>query len=323
MNANRLGEQAVANRWQRMRASDLYYSFRRSPTAIVATIVTIVFVAGAVFAPLLAPHTPFVPSSIDINDAFKPPAWSEGGDWRFIFGTDNQGRDMLSTIMYGGRLSIFVGFGAVALAMIMGVLFGLSAGYIGGWYETAVMRAADVQLTIPAILLALLIDGVARAIFEAMIKAGRMSATAKEDWAPVILVVAIGLATWPQYARVVRSATLVEKSKDYVAAARVIGVTPLTIMLRHILPNVMGPVLVIATLGLALAIIAEATLSFLGVGVPPTSPSLGTLIRVGNDFLFSGEWWITLFPALALIILSLAVNLLGDWLRDALNPKLR
>jgi peptide/nickel transport system permease protein len=323
MSADRLRAGALKSRWARLAASDLFYSFRRSPTTIAATAVTLVFILGAVFAPLLAPHTPFVPSSIDINDAFKPPAWAEGGDWRFLFGTDNQGRDMLSTIMYGGRISILVGFAAVALAMLIGILLGVSAGYLGGWYESAVMRAADVQLTIPAILLALLIDGVARAFFEAMIKQGRMSIGAKEDWAFLVLIVAIGLANWPQYARVVRSATLVEKSKDYVAAARVIGVPAWRIMLRHILPNVMGPVLVIATIGLALAIITEATLSFLGVGVPPTSPSLGTLIRVGNDFLFSGEWWITLFPALALVALSLAVNLLGDWLRDALNPKLR
>jgi peptide/nickel transport system permease protein len=301
-------------RWSRLRGSDLFYSYKRSPTTVIASIVTLIFVLGAVFSPILAPHTPFVPSSIDINDAFKPPAWSEGGSWRYLLGTDNQGRDMLSTIMYGGRLSIMVGFAAVALAMIIGILLGLSAGYAGGWYESAVMRVADVQLTIPAILLALLIDGVARAI---------LPANAKEEYASLVLVIAIGLSSWPQYARVVRSATMVEKSKDYVAAARVIGVRPLTIMLRHILPNVLGPVLVIATIGLALAVIAEATLSFLGVGLPPTSPSLGTLIRVGNDFLFSGEWWITLFPALALVILSLAVNLLGDWLRDALNPKLR
>ena len=304
----------LRRRWARLRGSDLFYSYRRSPTTVIASIVTLVFVLGAVFSPILAPHTPFVPSSIDINDAFKPPAWSEGGSWRYILGTDNQGRDMLSTIMYGGRLSILVGFAAVALAMTIGILLGLSSGYAGGWYEAAVMRVADVQLTIPAILLALLIDGVARAI---------LPANTKDDYASLVLVIAIGLASWPQYARVVRSAALVEKSKDYVAAARVIGVPSLTIMLRHILPNVLGPVLVIATIGLAVAIIAEATLSFLGVGLPPTSPSLGTLIRVGNDFLFSGEWWITLFPALALVILSLAVNLLGDWLRDALNPKLR
>jgi peptide/nickel transport system permease protein len=320
---DRLRAGGLRDRWARLRGSDIFYSFRRSPTTIVATIVTLVFVLGGVFAPVLAPHTPFIPSTIDINDAFKPPAWSEGGDWRYLLGTDNQGRDMLSTIMYGGRVSILIGFAAVALAMFIGIFLGLSAGYFGGWYESGVMRAADVQLTIPAILLALLIDGVVRAYLEELIRQGRISFRAKEEWAPLVLIVAIGLASWPQYARVVRSATLVEKSKDYVAAARVIGVPSLAIMLRHILPNVLGPVLVIATIGLALAIIAEATLSFLGVGLPPTSPSLGTLIRVGNDFLFSGEWWITLFPALALVVLSLAVNLLGDWLRDALNPKLR
>jgi peptide/nickel transport system permease protein len=314
MSASGIRAGGLRQRWARLRGSDLFYSYRRSPTTVIASIVTLVFVLGAVFSPILAPHTPFAPASIDINDAFKPPAWSEGGHWRYLLGTDNQGRDMLSTIMYGGRLSILVGFAAVALAMAIGILLGLSAGYVGGWYESAVMRVADVQLTIPAILLALLIDGVARAI---------LPANAKDDYAALVLVIAIGLASWPQYARVVRSAALVEKSKDYVAAARVIGVPSLTIMLRHILPNVLGPVLVIATIGLAVAIIAEATLSFLGVGLPPTSPSLGTLIRVGNDFLFSGEWWITLFPALALVILSLAVNLLGDWLRDALNPKLR
>ncbi len=305
---------AIAERVARLRDSDLWYSFMRSPVTIVAALVTFVFIAGTVLAPLLAPHTPFDPATLDLNDAFKPPAWSEGGEWRYLLGTDNQGRDMLSTIMYGSRISLLVGFAAVMLAVLIGVALGLTAGYAGGWFDAAVMRAADVQLTIPAILLALLIDGVARAM---------LPADAKDQYAYLVLIIAIGIANWPQYARVVRSAALVEKSKDYVAAARVIGVPSWSIMVRHILPNVLGPVLVIATLGLALAIITEATLSFLGVGLPPTSPSLGTLIRVGNDFLFSGEWWITLFPALGLVILSLAVNLLGDWLRDALNPKLR
>jgi peptide/nickel transport system permease protein len=314
MSSDRAGSRIAAGRWARLRNSDIYYSFMRSPTTIAAALVTVICVGGALLAPMLAPHTPFTPASIDINDAFRPPAWVEGGNPRYLLGTDNQGRDMLSTIMYGGRISVLVGFAAVTLALTIGILLGLSAGYVGGWYETAIMRAADVQLTIPAILLALLIDGVARAL---------LPSDAKENYAFLVLIIAIGLASWPQYARVVRSAVLVEKAKDYVAAARVIGVPSWSIMLRHILPNVMGPVLVIATIGLALAIIIEATLSFLGVGLPPTSPSLGTLIRVGNDFLFSGEWWITLFPALALVILSLAVNLLGDWLRDALNPKLR
>jgi peptide/nickel transport system permease protein len=301
-------------RWARMKDNDIFWSFISTPSAMIAAAIAVLAILACFAAPLIAPFDPFDPAEISLWDGKLPPYWVEGGQAQYLLGTDNQGRDMLSTIMYGGRLSIMVGFAAVALAMIIGILLGLSAGYAGGWYESAVMRVADVQLTIPAILLALLIDGVARAI---------LPANAKEEYASLVLVIAIGLSSWPQYARVVRSATMVEKSKDYVAAARVIGVRPLTIMLRHILPNVLGPVLVIATIGLALAVIAEATLSFLGVGLPPTSPSLGTLIRVGNDFLFSGEWWITLFPALALVILSLAVNLLGDWLRDALNPKLR
>jgi peptide/nickel transport system permease protein len=313
----------LRGRLARLRQHDLTYSFLRSPTTMIATAITVVFVLGALFAPVFAPHTPFDPASLDINDAFKPPVWSAGGEWSYLLGTDNQGRDMLSTIMYGGRISILVGFAAVLLAMFLGIMLGLSAGYVGGWYETGVMRAADVQLTIPAILLALLIDGVVRARLYELVREGTMTLEEMESWSFLVIIIAIGLSNWPQYARVVRSAVLVEKSKDYVAAARVIGVRPWTIMLRHILPNVMGPVLVIATIGLALAIITEATLSFLGVGLPTTLPSLGTLIRVGNDFMLSGEWWITLFPALALVILSLAVNLLGDWLRDALNPKLR
>jgi peptide/nickel transport system permease protein len=321
MSITDLEAQGLRGQFARLKGSDLYYSFTRSPITVAAAVVTLVFVVGSLLAPWLAPHTPFEPASLEIEQANRPPAWvvrdeSKGqssGDWRYLLGTDNQGRDMLSTIMYGGRVSILLGFAAVLLAMFLGILLGLSAGYVGGWYETVVMRAADVQLTIPAILLALLIDGVARARFPESFK----------DYAFLVLVVAIGLSNWPQYARVVRSAVLVEKSKDYVAAARVIGVRSSTIMLRHILPNVMGPVLVIATIGLALAIITEATLSFLGVGLPPTSPSLGTLIRVGNEYVLSGEWWIMLFPALALVVLSLAVNLLGDWLRDALNPKLR
>ena len=304
----------MADTLRRWRESDLWHSFKRSPVTVVSAAITLVLIFGAVFAPLLAPHDPFDAKTLVLGDAFKPPAWSADGEWKYLLGTDNQGRDVLSTIMYGGRISLLVGFLAVLLAMFLGIVLGLTAGYLGGWFEAAVMRTADVQLTIPGILLALLIDGIARAA---------LPQNLKEDFAYLVLIVAIGFSNWPQYARVVRSATLIEKSKDYVAAARIVGTPAWKIMLRHILPNTMGPVLVIATIGLALAIITEATLSFLGVGLPPTSPSLGTLIRVGNDFLFSGEWWITLFPALTLAILALAVNLLGDWLRDALNPKLR
>lgn len=299
---------------RRLLDHDLMYSFLRSPLAVVAAVVTgVIFIATAL-APWVAPHEPFIPATLSLMDAFTVPAWMDGGSSRYILGTDDLGRDVLSTIMHGARISIIVGFSAVMLGMTLGVGLGVLSGYLGGWFEIVVMRLADIQLTIPGILVALLIDGVARALLPREVHADVMI---------YVIILAIGLSDWPQFARVTRSATLVEKRRDYVSAARLTGIGPMTIMIRHILPNVMRPVLVLATVGLALAIIAEATLSFLGVGMPPTTPSLGTLIRVGGDFLYSGEWWITLFPALVLVILVLAVNLLGDWLRDALDPKLR
>ncbi len=295
--------------------SDIAWSFRRSPLAIIAALVSLIIILAAVFAPWLAPHDPFDPGTLNLMDGFTPPmepnAFTGNVYW---LGTDNQGRDVFSTILYGARISLFVGFMAVLFAMVLGITLGLIAGYRGGWLDSLLMRVADVQLTFPSILLALLIFGVAR---------GFIPPAYREAMAIWVLIVAIGLSDWVQYARVVRGATMVEKSKEYVQAARVIGAHPTKILVRHILPNVMGPVLVIATIGLALAIIAEATLSFLGVGVPPTQPSLGTLIRIGQGFLFSGEWWILLFPSLTLLALALSVNLLGDWLRDALNPRLR
>jgi peptide/nickel transport system permease protein len=293
---------------------DLAYSFRRSPVTIAAALLTLVCVAGAVFAPWLAPHNPFDLSSLNLNDAFSPPAWSAGGAAGYPLGTDDQGRDILSTIMYGARISLGVGLAAVALALVLGVSLGLLSGYMGGRLDAFIMRVADIQLSFPAILIALLIDGIARVA---------LPNDAHDSIAVPVLVLAIGVSGWVQYARTVRGSTLVEKNKEYVQAARVVGRSPLAIMLAHVLPNVTGPVLVIGTIHVATAIITEATLSFLGVGVPPTQPSLGTLIRIGNDFLFSGEWWITVFPGVALILLVLSVNLLGDWLRDALNPKLR
>ncbi|MCH8997724.1 MAG: ABC transporter permease [Proteobacteria bacterium] len=299
---------------RRFRDSDVYYSFKRSPVTIVAAAVTAVIVISAVFAPWLAPHQPFDPATVELLDGFTPPVWIEGGDPRFLLGTDDQGRDMLSTIMYGARISLGVGFASVIFAMVIGISLGLISGYMGGITDAIIMRVADIQLSFPAILLALLIDGVARSL---------LPRDMHDEVALYVLVFAIGISGWVQYARTVRGSTMVEKNKEYVQAAHVMGIPPTLIMLRHVLPNAMGPVLVIATIHLAVAIITEATLSFLGVGVPPTSPSLGTLIRVGNDFLFSGEWWITIFPGAALAILVLAVNLLGDWLRDALNPKLR
>ena len=298
----------------RLDESDLFYSFRRSPIVVAAAAISFLMILAAVFAPLVAPQDPFDMAQLDLLDSLLPPVWVEGGMWRYPLGTDDQGRDIFSTILYGARISILVGFASVAFAMVLGIVLGLVAGYAGGWVDSLLMRIADIQLSFPAILIALLIDGVARGI---------MGNVGHERIAFGVLILAIGLSFWVQYARTVRGSVLVEKGKEYVQAAQVIGLPPVLILFRHILPNVMGPVLVIATIQLALAVITEATLSFLGVGVPPTSPSLGTLIRIGNDYLFSGEWWITIFPGAALVILVLSVNLLGDWLRDALNPKLR
>ena len=293
---------------------DLAYSFRRSPVTIVAALLTLVCVGAALLAPWLAPYNPFDPASLDLNKALSPPAWLPEGARAYPLGTDDQGRDILSTIMYGARISIGVGLAAVAFALVLGVTLGLMAGYFGGRLEAFIMRVADIQLSFPAILIALLVDGVARVI---------LPNDQHGEIAIPVLIFSIGISGWVQYARTVRGSTLVEKGKEYVQAARVIGRRPLAIMLRHVLPNVMGPVLVIGTIHIATAIITEATLSFLGVGVPPTSPSLGTLISKGNEFMISGVWWIVVFPGAALVILVLSVNLLGDWLRDALNPKLR
>ena len=293
---------------------DLAYSFRRSPVAIAAAVMTVICVGGALLAPWIAPQNPFNPASLDLNNAFSPPAWPAPGSPSFPLGTDDQGRAILSTIMYGARISLGVGAAAVLFALVVGVTLGLVSGYPGGRIDAFIMRIAAIQLSFPAILIALLVDGVARVA---------MPTDSHDEIAIPVLILAIGVSGWVQYARTVRGSTLVEKNKEYVQAARVIGRHPLAIMLRHVLPNVMGPVLVIATIHIATAIITEATLSFLGVGVPPTRPSLGTLIRIGNEYLLSGEWWITVFPGIALITLVLAVNLLGDWLRDALNPKLR
>ena len=293
---------------------DLAWSFRRSPVTVVAALVTAVCIAAALLSPWIAPQDPLDASALDLTDAFKPPAWQAGGERAYLLGTDNQGRDILSTIMHGARVSLVVGLASVFLAMLFGVSLGLLAGYFGGRIDAFIMRIADVQLSFPAILIALLIDGVARVA---------LPSERHDAIAIPVLVLAIGFASWVQYARTVRGSTMVEKNREYVQAARVIGRRPLAIMLFHVLPNVAGPVLVIGTINIATAIITEATLSFLGVGMPPTQPSLGTLIRVGNDFLFSGEWWITLFPGCALVILVLSINLLGDWLRDALNPRLQ
>jgi peptide/nickel transport system permease protein len=307
--------QGTPGRLRRLWDSDIAWGYRGSPVAIGASVVALVLVLAAVLAPVLAPHNPFDAATLDLMEGFARPGEPSPVSGRvFWLGSDGQGRDVLSAILYGSRVSLLVGFASVAFSIALGVTLGLISGYLGGRTDALIMRIADIQLSLPAILIALLFFGVARGLIEP---------AHHEQAAIAVLIVAIGLSNWAQYARTVRGSTLVEKNKDYVLAARVMGRSMPAIMREHVLPNVIGPVLVIATINLALAIIEEATLSFLGVGVPPTQPSLGTLIRVGQQFLFSGEWWILFFPALALVLLALSINLLGDWLRDALDPKLR
>jgi peptide/nickel transport system permease protein len=295
--------------------SDVAWSFRHSPVALLAALVALILLGSALLAPLVAPQNAFDASSLNLMEGFTPPGEPSAVTGRvFWLGTDDQGRDVFSAILFGSRVSLLVGFASVLFSIAIGVTLGLMAGYLGGRTDALIMRIADIQLSFPAILIALLVFGVAR---------GLIKPQYHEQAAILVLIVAIGLSNWAAYARTVRGSTLVEKNKDYVMSARVMGRSAFAIMGTHVLPNVIGPVLVIATINLALAIIAESTLSFLGVGVPPTQPSLGTLIRVGQQFLFSGEWWILLYPALDLVLLALSINLLGDWLRDALNPKLR
>lgn len=303
----------MTTRLQRFLDGDVWHSFRTSPVAIAAALVALLCAVCAFFAPWVAPYDPFDLAALDLSDARLPPAWSPEGKPQYLFGTDDQGRDILSALMYGARISLLVGLASVALSVVIGVSLGLLSGFVGGRVDALIMRTCDVMLSFPSILVALLIDGVGRALFP----------NAHDTLAFAVLILAIAMSGWVQYARTVRGSTLVERNKEYVQAARVVGVAPWRIMFRHVMPNVMGPVLVLATIQVATAILTEATLSFLGVGVPPTSPSLGTLIRIGNDFLFSGEWWITIFPGAVLVMIALSVNLLGDWLRDALNPRLR
>ena len=294
--------------------NDIGYSFIKSKIAIISTIIFLTILICSTFAELVAPYNPFDPINISLLDAFMPPVWVDGGSANFILGTDQQGRDMLSTMIYGSRISLIVGFASILFVMLLGTFLGVTSGFFGGRYEIVVMRFTDVQLTIPSILMALLVDGIAR---------GFISKSLHDEMAIYVLIFAIGISEWPQFARVTRAATLVEKNKEYILASKIIGLSNFVIMFKHILPNILRPVLVIATIGLSQAIITESTLSFLGVGFPPTNPSLGTLIRFGNNFLFSGEWWITFFPAIFLVVLALSINLLGDWMRDALNPKLK
>ncbi|MCU4181666.1 ABC transporter permease [Bosea sp. BH3] len=301
-------------RLRRFLDSDIGWSFRTTPAAWLSALVLALLVLTAILAPLIAPQNPYDLSQIFIDKAEIPPIWQDGGEWPFLLGTDPQGRDVLSAILYGSRVSLIIGFAAVIVSMLVGVSIGLAAGFYGGRIDNLLMRLGDTVLSIPTLLMAILVS----AIFREM-----LPPSLREPFAAVVLVLSIALTSWVQYARTVRALTMVERRKEYVLAARIIRVPASRIMARHILPNTMTPVLVAATLNLGLAILSEATLSFLGVGMPITQPSLGTLIRIGNQYLFSGSWWLVVFPSLQLGLIVLSVNLLGDWLRDALNPKLR
>ena len=303
----------LAGRWRRLLAGDLWHEFAHSPVAMLAAAVALLCLLGALFAPWLAPHNPSDLATLDLADSHLPPAWMADGRATYPLGTDDQGRDILSSLLYGARISLMVGLSSVVLSVLIGVAAGLLAGFAGGIVDAALMRLCDVMLSFPPILIALLIDGIGRLLFP----------QARDVLAFAVLILALTLTDWVRYARTVRGSTLVERNKEYVQAARLVGVSRWRLLRRHVLPNVVGPVLVLATIQVGQAIITEATLSYLGVGVPPTNPSLGTLIRIGNDFLYAGEWWITLFPGAALVLIAMSVNLLGDWLRDALNPRLR
>ena len=298
----------------RVRSSDLWYSFSRTKTAQGAAILLILLVLSAAFAPWITPQNPFYPAQLELWNAELPPVWMADGQWPFLLGTDNQGRDILSAILYGSRMSILIGVGTVALSLFVGIGLGLVAGFFGGWVDNALMRFGDVLLSVPTILIAMLVSAVARASLPEHLR---------DIGAGFVLVLALSLSAWVQYARTVRAQTAVERGKEYVQAARLLKVPARRIMFHHILPNTMTPILVAATLNFGMAILSEATLSFLGIGMPPSQPSLGTLIRFGNQYLFSGMWWMVIFPVLQLCLLVVSVNLLGDWLRDALNPKLR
>jgi peptide/nickel transport system permease protein len=299
---------------RRWAGSDLAWSFRRSPLAMLGAGLLLLIAATTLLAPVIAPQDPYDLSQIFIDKAELPPIWMAEGEWPFLLGTDPQGRDMLSAILYGSRASLLIGSASVLVAMAIGISIGLAAGFFGGRLDNLLMRLADTVLSIPTLLVAILVSAVAR---------GLLPPGLRDSASALILVAAIALTGWVQYARTVRASTMVERRKEYVLAAQIIGVRSARIMRRHILPNTLTPVLVSATLSLGLAILSEATLSFLGVGMPVTQPSLGTLIRIGNQYLFSGSWWVVVFPAVQLGLIVLSVNLLGDWLRDVLNPKLR
>lgn len=302
----------MGSRWRRFKESAFLFHFLRDPVAYGSFAILLVLMIGAFAAPLIAPHNPYDPSTIDIMDAEAPPAWIAAGSRKFLLGTDDMGRDMLSTMLYGMRISIIIGLGAVILQAFIGIVIGLVSGYIKR-LDNILMRIADVQLSFSTYMIAIFIGAVFQTAF---------GVANYEKIAAPLLILIIGIAEWPQYARTVRASVLAERKKEYVEAARVIGLSRLRIMWRHILPNTLSPVLVISTVQVANAIMSEAALSFLGLGMPLTKPSLGSLITAGFEYIFSGSWWITIFPGILLVLLILVINLLGDWVRDYLNPKL-
>ncbi|MGO1297611.1 MAG: ABC transporter permease [Vibrio sp.] len=303
----------VPSRWERFKQSDFLYYFLNDKVAMFSFAVFMVFLLTALFAPLIAPYNPYDLSSIDIMDSELPPAWMMDGSAQFLLGTDDQGRDILSTILYGSRLSLTIGFLAVALQLFIGTIVGLCSGYFGGRIDSFLMRVADVQLSFSTMMVAIIVSAIFKASFGGQLYG---------EYAVIMLVFIIGFAEWPQYARTIRASVLAEREKEYVEAARVMGFGSLRIMFRHILPNCLSPILVISTVQVANAIMSEAALSFLGLGLPVDQPSLGSLINIGFTYIFSGSWWITAFPGIVLVILVLVINLLGDWLRDVFNPKL-
>ncbi len=310
---NNLAVNAPLSRWQRFMKSNVTYDFRRNPVAIASMAIFLLIVLAAVFAPLIAPFDPYDPTQLDIMNSELPPKWQAEGDPAFLFGTDAQGRDLWSAILYGTRISLIIGICAVALQAFLGISIGLVAGYVGGRTDNLLMRVADIQLSFSTLMVAIIFLAVSQAVF---------GTETFNQYALFMLVAVIGVAEWPQYARTVRATVLAEKKKEYVDAARVLGFGPMRIMLRHILPNSISPIFVISTVQVANAIISEASLSFLGLGMPVSQPSLGSLISSGFDYIFSGSWWITTIPGVILVVLVLVINLLGDWLRDVLNPKL-
>ena len=299
--------------WQRMLETDLIYYYRRDKIAIVSSLAFLIFALMALFSPLIAPFDPYDLTQLDLMDSEMPPRWIEGADPRFFLGTDDQGRDLWSTILYGMRVSLLIGICAVLLQGTIGIVIGLVSGYIGGRVDSLLMRIADVQLSFSTLMVAIIVLAIVKNAF---------GGDTYSNWAMVILILVIGLSEWPQIARTVRSSVLAEKEKEYVDAAHVMGFGPVRIMFKHILPNCLSPIFVISTVQIANAIITEAALSFLGLGMPVTEPSLGSLISIGKEYLFSGSWWITLIPGFFLIAIVIAINLMGDFLRDVFNPRL-